>query len=30
MKLDKKDFSIKEISVDEIVKIAKDLLKESA
>ena len=30
MKLDKKDFSIKEISADEIVKIAKDLLKESA
>ena len=30
MKLDKKDFSIKEISADEIVKIAKDLLEESA
>ena len=30
MKLDKKDFSIKEISADEIVKIAKDLLKEGA
>ena len=30
MKLDKKDFSIKEISADKIVKIAKDLLKESA
>ena len=30
MKLDKKDFSIKEISAEEIVKIAKDLLKESA
>ena len=30
MKLDKKDFSIKEISADEIVKIAKELIKESA
>ena len=29
MRLDKKDFSIKEISADEIVKIATDLLKEN-